>query len=136
MRRTIGIIFVFSLCLAVALGAMGWISWTVLKLDRSALLEENVRLALWRMDSALAPLVAQETARPYFDYTPLAPAERAYTKMFSEIGYGEVLVPSPLLGREAPLIRVHFQLHPDGTVSSPQTPAGKTRELALAYATE
>jgi len=50
---------------------MVWISLTVLRLERAeqqaraqAALEENTRLALWRLDSALIPLLAQEAARP------------------------------------------------------------------------
>jgi hypothetical protein len=46
---------------------MVWISLTVLRLERAeqqaraqAALEENTRLALWRLDSALIPLLAQE----------------------------------------------------------------------------
>ena len=61
----------FAAAVAVVLGAMGWVTAAVLRLDaaegessRRAQLEENVRLALWRMDSALAPLIAAEHARP------------------------------------------------------------------------
>ena len=50
---------------------MVWISLTVLRLERAeqqaraqAALEENTRLALWRLDSALIPLLAQQAARP------------------------------------------------------------------------
>ena len=104
----------FGLCLAVVLAAMGWISWTVVKLDRAecearrqAAVEEEVRLALWRMDSALAPLIARESARPYFVYTPFYPADRAYTRMFAQIQSGEVLVPSPLLTQTSPHVLLH-----------------------------
>src|SRR3954470_9490185 len=62
---------VFAAAVAVVLGSMGWVTAAVLRLDaaeadsrRRAQLEENVRLALWRMDSALAPLIAAEHARP------------------------------------------------------------------------
>ena len=51
----------FFLFLALALGATGWMTRTVLRLDQAqarataaAQLEENVRLALWRMDGAIA----------------------------------------------------------------------------------
>src|SRR4051812_38328371 len=44
-------------------------------------------------DSALAPLIAEESARPYFSYSPLYPAQRAFTNMFAEIQRGDVLVP-------------------------------------------
>lgn len=142
MKRAWLLWTLFTLCLAIALAAMAWISATVLRLDRMQLdasrqaqLEENVRLALWRMDSFLAPLIAQETARPYFAYTSFTPAERAYTRMFAEIQYGEVLVPSPLLTHESPFIHLHFQFQPDGSLTSPQVPTGNMRDLAIRHTT-
>lgn len=124
----------FGICSAVVFAAMAWISWTVLRLEHAMLgqarLEENVRLALWRMDSSVAPLVAQESARPYFTYNAFYSTERAYTKMFAEIEKGEVLVPSPLLTQPVPSILIHFQVAPDGTFSSPQVPSGNMRDLA------
>ncbi|KPK71742.1 MAG: hypothetical protein AMJ84_05715 [Acidithiobacillales bacterium SM23_46] len=138
MRRTY-IWTVFGVCLAVALSAMAWISLTVLRLDRSeaqaqqqAAVEEDVRLALWRMDSALAPLIARESARPYFTYTAFYPAERAYTRMFAEIQRGEVLMPSPLLTESTPHVLLHFQFGPNGELTSPQVPSGNMRDLAEA----
>jgi len=54
----------FGLCLSVVLGALLWLTVTVLGLEkqaadarRQAAYEESVRLALWRMDSALAPVL-------------------------------------------------------------------------------
>ena len=61
------------------------------------------------MDSAVAPLIARESARPYFVYTPFYPADRAYTRMFAQIQSGEVLVPSPLLIQTSPYVLLHFQ---------------------------
>ncbi len=130
----------FAFFLALALGAMGWMTRTVLRLDQAqarataaAQLEENVRLALWRMDYAMAPVISQETARPYFEYSPVFPAERAYTRMYTELKSGDVLVPSPLLFKPAsPYILLHFQVDPDGKVTSPQAPAGDVRNVAQA----
>ena len=76
------------------------------------------------------PLMAEESARPYFTYSPLYPAERAFTNMFAEIDRGDVLMPSPLLTFTSPQIRLHFQYGPDGRSSSPQVPAGNMRDLA------
>ena len=84
------------------------------------------------MDSALAPIMAEESARPYFAFSPLYPAERAFTNMFAEIQKGDVLMPSPLLTFSSPQIRLHFQYGPDGRLSSPQVPAGNMRDLAEA----
>lgn len=140
MMRPIHTWIIFGLCFAIVLAALGWISVTALKLDREARqhasLEENVRLALWRTESALAPLTAQESARPYFAYWPFYAAERAYTRMFAEIEQGEILVPSPLLTRTPPHVLLHFQIGPDGKLTSPQVPTGNMRDLAeAAYTT-
>lgn len=127
----------FALCLLVVFAAMGWVTVTAVRLERSeretrrqAALEENARLALWRMDSAIAPLIAQESARPYFAYSAFYPAERAYTRMFNELQRGEVLVPSPLLALPASQVILHFQFGPDGELTSPQAPTGNMRDLA------
>ncbi|MGE5607694.1 MAG: sensor histidine kinase [Bacillota bacterium] len=142
MKRTWLLWAMFGLCLAIGLGAMGWISLMIVRLDgaelearRQAQLEENIRLALWRMDSAVAPLIAQETARPYFAYSAFTPAERAYTRMFNEIRFGDVLIPSPLLNQPLPQIHLHFQFLPDGTLTSPQVPTGNMRDLATRHTT-
>ncbi|HEV8606458.1 MAG TPA: HAMP domain-containing sensor histidine kinase [Tepidisphaeraceae bacterium] len=128
MRR--GLLWIiFGVCVTIGFGAMGWISLTVLRLDRQAQVEENVRLALWRMDSALSPLIAQETARPYFAYSPFIRTQRAYTKAFSEV---EVMIPSPLLVQDSPLVRLHFDYGPDGTLTSPQVPLGNQCDIAVA----
>jgi signal transduction histidine kinase len=121
---------VFGLGLAVMLAAMAWLSVELCGASGRALLEENVRLALWRMESVLGPLVAQEGGRPYFTYTAFYPAERAYTHMFAPIERGEVRLPSPLLVLDSPLVKLHFQVGPDGQVTSPQVPTGNMRDLA------
>ena len=59
MKRSRHVWILFVLCLAVVLAAMAWISRTALDARRQAALEENVRLALWRMDFALAPVLAR-----------------------------------------------------------------------------
>lgn len=135
--------FAFAACLAVGIAAMAWTTAAGLALDRAeadarrrAAAEERVRLALWRMDSSASAFLAGEGARPYFDYSAFFPAERAYTRMFSEIGKGEVLVPSPLLALPAPEVRLHFQVSPAGELSSPQVPAGNMRDLAEASYTQ
>jgi signal transduction histidine kinase len=112
---------VFAACAAALLGAMVWISLTVLRLERAeqqaraqAALEENTRLALWRLDSALLPLLAQEAARPS---APL-PGDPGAT-------------PAP--ARETPPeVLLHFQIAPGGDVTSPQKPAGRLDALRTA----
>jgi signal transduction histidine kinase len=137
MKRLGPVWLVFALCVALAAGAMARLGGTVLELERAeasarrqAVVEENLQLALWRMDSALSPLMAEESARPYFTYSPIYTAERAFTNMLAEIEKGDVLMASPLLTFSAPQIRVHFQYGPDGRLSSPQVPTGNMRDLA------
>lgn len=108
---------------------MGWVSLKVLDLDAEAarvrhdsLLEENVRLALWRMDSALSHLVGQENIRPYFLYSAYYPVNRPYGSMFDKLDEEEMIVPSPLLSGDVPYTLLHFQFDPDGRLTSPQVP--------------
>ena len=124
----------FTLGLAVTLAAVGWVTLAALRLDRAqaeaqriAEREENIRLALWRMDSKAASLVAQEAARPYFHYSSFYPAERAYTRMFAELKRGEILMPSPLLVGPPPYVLLHFQFGPDGALTSPQVAYAQQR---------
>ena len=150
----------FACCSAVVLAAMGWISLTAWRLEqaesgrarargrgpaaggggvrkeaetrRQAAIEENVRLALWRIDTTLAPLIAQESARPYFAYRSFLTPDRAYARMFNNDRNGnETLIPSPLLADMSPNILLYFQFEPDGRLTSPQVPLGGNRKLAV-----
>ena len=75
----------------------------------------------------MAPLMAEESARPYFTYSPLYPAERAFTSMFAEIEKGDVLVPSPLLTFSSPADPPPF---PVWAGRPPQLAAGPRRQHA------
>ena len=137
MNRPLHIWLIFGLCLAVLLTAMGWVSFTAVRLDRAqqqagqqAEVEEKVRLALWRMDSALAAVVVEESMRPYYAYEPFHATDRAYTKGYASINKGDVVVPSPLLNYLPTNVLVHFQFGADGRLTSPQVPSGNQRDLA------
>lgn len=128
---------VFAACLTVLSAAMGWMTATTLRLDRAqrdaarqAEREERARLALWRMDSALTALIVEESARPVASYRPFYEAERAYSKGNVALKQGEVVVPSPLLAFSSSNILLHFQREPNGTLISPQVPAGQQQILA------
>lgn len=128
---------VFTVVTALVAAAMLWISHNALEIERTerrahvrAEREESTRLALWRMDSLVAPLIARENARPYFTYGAFYPAERAYTRMFARIQKGDVLLPSPLLTGQSSRVLLHFQIAPGGDLSSPQVPRGNERDLA------
>jgi signal transduction histidine kinase len=128
---------IFAVCALAVVEGLGWVTWQSLRLERreqearaQARLQELVRLALWRMESEITPILAQEASRPYFQYQAFYPAERAYTRMWEEVQPGEVLVPSPLLEGGGAYTRLYFQVQPDGTVTSPQAPTGAMRQLA------
>ncbi len=103
--------------LALVLAAMAWLSRLVLKLDaegkaalQQAAFEENVRLALWRMDSALTGLISLENARPYDSYPSLI------RKPYEAAGTAPV---RDLSAASASQILLYFQFEPDGSLVFP-----------------
>ena len=136
MRRPWQIWLTFAACLAVVLSAMGWVSLTVLRLDREqararreAELDERIRLALRRMDFEASLLIARESDRPYPYYNAFYFAGKPYTRMYVEILKDEVLLPSPLLTGTQADVLLHFQLEPDGELTSPQVPTGNAKDV-------
>lgn len=132
---------IYAACSLALLGVLAWVSAATLSLESrerearaDARQQELSRQALWRMDSALAPILAREAARPYFHYQPFYAADRAYTSMLEEVRPGEVLVPSPLLQAPEKFVKLHFQISPRGDFTSPQAPTGTLRDLALSVA--
>lgn len=130
---------IFAVCALLLIDGLGWVTWQVLRLERSerlarqdAQLQEAVRLALWRMDGMLSPIIAAESGRPYFQYRAFYPAARAYDQMWEPAEPGEVLVPSPLLSGAGEYIRLHFESTPEGWLSSPQAPDASLRDRLTA----
>lgn len=137
MNRPAHIWIPFAIYLAIAFAAMGWVSLTVLEFERSnhetrarELFEDKVRLALWRMDSAVAPIIGRESARPYYVYQPFYAADEAYTSLYTEIQKDAVQLPSPLLTATVPFVRLHFEISDTGELTSPQVPVGNMRDIA------
>ncbi len=137
MHRPWLIGIIFTLCVAVVFAAMAWVSVRALRLDRDEAearrriaIEEDVRLAISRLDSMLAPVIMQENARPYFLYRAFYSPQRAYTEMYAPIESNRILVPSPLLTQRSPHVLLHFQIAPDGTITSPQVPQSNMRDVA------
>jgi signal transduction histidine kinase len=128
---------VFAICILAVVEGLGWVTWHALRLEKAerearaaAAFQESIRLALWRMESEITPIIAAESARPYFHYMSFYPAERAYTRMWQQVKPNEVRVPSPLLESSGPYIHLHFQIDSSGKISSPQVPTGNERDLA------
>jgi signal transduction histidine kinase len=138
MTRPFHIRLIFAACLLVLLAAMGAVSVTTLRLDRAQMqaaqqaeTEEKVRLALWRMDSLLTSIMVEESARPFSAWESFSRNEPALTKGYAPIQPGEILTPSPLLAYSSSNVLLHFQLSPEGQLTSPQVPLGAERAPAL-----
>lgn len=101
-----------------------------LELSRESIRDDMVREALWRMDGAMAPLLASESMRPPADYETFRSPGAAVNRMLQQVPEGEVLTPSPLLTTTPDWIRLHFQWSGDAGVTSPQVPQGNWRDLA------
>ena len=104
MFRRFSLWICFAACLAVVLAAMGWISMTAVRSDRAerearrqTAMEQKVRLALWRMDTALAPLLAEEAHGRISSISSFFPANRSFNRMFNAQTEAGSLIPSPLL---------------------------------------
>ena len=128
---------VFAICVTLVGGAMGFVTLKLLRLDREqaqtrerARSEELARLALYRMDSLLFPILAVESKRPYFEYSATYAPDRAYANLFRAARESEREVPSPLLQILPMYLRLHFQVHQDGSITSPQVPDAEKRERA------
>ncbi len=137
MRKTTRTWVLSGACVAVLTAAFGWITLVSLRLERrerearaKAQSQELLRLALWRMDSSLAPLFAREAARPYLHYRAFYTERRAYDNLSNAMIPGGTIVASPLLGSASDFFHLHFQIGPDGMISSPQVPDADFRELA------
>jgi signal transduction histidine kinase len=123
---------------AVVLAALGWVTQRVLDLERvenEARVEirrqELVRQALWRMDSWLAPRLAREAGRTWFEYESYYPQLMAFNRALEPLTAGEVVLPSPLLDFRSDLFPIHFQHRNGMGFSSPQVPAEVYRSQDL-----
>ncbi len=134
MKRPWQVWLALAACGALVACAMAWLTLHALRADRelnaeraAADLERRVSLALWRMDTKLAPLIAEESARPHFYYTPFITVEAPRSKA----GPAVEQVASPLLlGNSGVLL--NFNATPTGDWSSPQAPGADLTTLACA----
>jgi signal transduction histidine kinase len=132
MRKPWQIWLLFAFCLALVLPGMMWLSVKVLELDRaeaesqrSAERQERVAAALWRMDWMLTPLIAQEAARPSFQYRSfLSPANVAGGKTSLPS------TPSPLLLAPPDYVLLYFEVDSEQNWSSPQLPERESFQAA------
>lgn len=135
MKRPWQVWLALAACGALVAAAMGWLTLHALRADHertaalaSADLEQRVSLALWRMDTKLAPLVAEEAARPHFLYDPYMVFEPSQSKA----GEADERVASPLLTAQDANVILNFNASTDGTWASPQAPPPDLTSFACA----
>jgi len=115
----------FAISAAVAVAATGWLTVQSIRADlqRSsaqamAELEQRINLALWRMDTKLAPLIAEEVARPHRFYrSPVSQGAE------SNQAAGQQALVSPLPDLTSSVL-LNFTCSADGQWTSPQVPEG------------
>ncbi len=109
IRRPLLVAAAFALSALVLFGALARITSMTLALERSertalqrATHEENVRIALWRLDATLAELIALENTRPAGRFR--STAEPAGLPLFG----------GTATGAGPPLVRARFEIGADG----------------------
>jgi signal transduction histidine kinase len=81
----------------------------------------RLRLAMWKLDSRIARVLAREDARPYQHYNPVYTPSVALTPGGLRCDDGAVLEPSPLLSMDLPdWMLLHFQTAAETGWGSPQ----------------
>ncbi len=126
MKRPWQVWLLYGVSMAVAFGALAWLTASALVLEQAevatrdrSVREERVRLALWRMDTWLMPLVAQESARPYSVYT--AADEDPFAEPVGAPQSSVLFLPP------SSYVLVNFQIADDGTWASLQHHEGIER---------
>lgn len=122
---------VFGLCALLVVDVLAWATWRVLALERAerkatraADTAQRERLALWQMDSMVSVLLARESARPYFEFRSAYAADLPYGRAWETGESSRVRTSALAAGTGDPVLRLHFQIEPDGSVGSPQVSAG------------
>lgn len=116
-RARIWVVLTFALIALLVVGGLGWVTAAALRLE----LSDQLRLALWRLDSRVSPSLAREDTREYQQFDALYVPLPALQRNLVACGVGTVLVPSPLLNAELPeWMLLHFQATGKGDWRSPQ----------------
>jgi signal transduction histidine kinase len=117
LRGKRGGFLAFLLIAALVAGGLGWVTMAALQMEQ----EQQLRLALWRLDSLVSSPLLKEQGRPYYHYSAVYAPPLALRSDGQAWRSGQVLEVSPLLSEELPEWMVlHFQAAADSGWSSPQ----------------
>jgi signal transduction histidine kinase len=159
MKRPWQVWLVFVVCVGGAAVAMGWLTRQAIETDElrrvaqaDADFEQRVSLALWRMDTELAPIIAGEVIRAPWMYrasflssdtnvlaqqrqnsqTPNQTAQQMIVPMPVPARVTPAGEPSPLLLEPPAYVVCNFEATLDAGWRSPQVPEPALREFATA----
>jgi signal transduction histidine kinase len=128
LRGKPGGLLAFVLIAGLVAGGLGWASAAVLNLEHQRRQQEaeaerssQLRIALWRLDSLVAPLLAREDSRPFNHYSAVYAPSLALKADGGAWAPGFVLEVSPLLDCHLPeWMLLHFQVDAAVGWASPQ----------------
>ncbi|HEV3260892.1 MAG TPA: HAMP domain-containing sensor histidine kinase [Gemmataceae bacterium] len=134
-----GGLIAFLLISGLVAGGLGWVTAAALRLEEEQRLarlrleeeqqlarlqaeyNDRLRLALWRLDSRVSPVLARESSRPYNHYSAIFAPSVALRNDGQLCQPGTVLEPSPLLNADLPdWILLHFQTDDESGWASPE----------------
>ncbi|MFN4258711.1 MAG: sensor histidine kinase [Gemmataceae bacterium] len=132
LRGQRGGILIFLVVTALVSSGLGWVTAMAMRLEEEqrrgraeAERHGQLRLALWRMDSLIFPMLAREDGRPYDHYSAVYAPALALNNEGVMCSPGTVLEPSPLLTDALPdWMLLHFQVERDFGWRSPQVVPG------------
>jgi signal transduction histidine kinase len=130
-------LIVFFGIVTLVIGGLGWVTVAVLEVEERAWqrdsdheLENQVTLALWRLDSRVAPALAREETRPFNHYSAFYAPAVAFNNRGEQLPAGGVLEPSPLVNAELPnWMLLHFQADVRTGWDSPQVLSQKLSRI-------
>src|SRR6185312_7752189 len=92
----------FVMIAGLVAGGLGWATAAALRLEGEQLAQRAeseranlLRLALWRLDSRISPLLAREDSRPFNHFSAVYPLPLAVDNLGVTCAPGTVLEPSP-----------------------------------------
>jgi signal transduction histidine kinase len=91
--------------------------------DAHAEFAAKLKLALWRLDSRIAPVLAREDTRPYSHYSAIFAPSCVLDDKGTAFDEAQIFEPSPLLNVDMPdWMLLHFQTTVEAGWGSPQVP--------------
>ncbi len=124
LRGKCGGLLAFLLVVVLVTGGLGWVTAEALRLEAENERAGRIRLALWRLDSRVSPLLAREDSRPFDHYSAIYASPLSFRNDGCCYQSGTVLEPSPLLHADLPdWMLLHFQTGADTGWESPEVPS-------------